>query len=100
MNIETFEVGEIAIGQALVYTTQFNGAECRVVGPLEIRKGKHPIAGAVPMLCYEVTWETGENLLVSPKNLRKKHPPKSQREIDTVVHWKDCAWSPHKEPVT
>jgi hypothetical protein len=97
MNEETFVVGEIAV---LAYCDRFPeliGAEVTIISPLQRMENR---AGNVWMGYETDLIHEGIQLCPRPSYLRKKRPPKSQREIDTIVPWKDCAWSPHKEAVT
>jgi hypothetical protein len=97
MNEETFVVGEIAILQNCTNFPELDGAEVTITGPLEL----HENASGKSWMGYETDLvHKGFLVFPAPHKLRKKRPPKSQREIDTVVPWKDCAWSPHKESVT
>lgn len=91
-----FKVGEIAILQNCIYDPSYNGEECTVLGRFT-GLGYHLKTGAIEYMKNEYLVETvrGDKVAVRHYQLRKKQPPK--REIDQVVSWENCAWSPVKE---
>jgi hypothetical protein len=98
MSAGTFKVGDVCVGQNFIYDTCRNAMECTIVAGLEMRACFHAVVGANRRYCYLVEWEDGVVATVGPMNLRRKEPPKPAREIDTVVSWSDCAWSPERVP--
>jgi hypothetical protein len=100
MNAGAFKVGDVCVGQGFVTEPTYNGAECVVIeymGVVYVRcrltgrnTGMHPT--------YRVEWAGGEVSYCAASHLRRKEPPKPAREIDTVVSWSDCAWSPERVP--
>jgi hypothetical protein len=94
---EQFKVGDIAVGIGFTTApnTNLNGMECEIIGPLQVRCVKLIPEGLdAYKLCYHVRWADGKETAAHPRNLRRKQPPKSAREIDTLVSWEDCAWKP------
>lgn len=72
-----FKVGDICIGQNMVWTTHYNGMDCEIVGPLELRRivDLSKDGQLIDELCYHVRWADGEETAVPPEKLRRK-PPK------------------------
>lgn len=91
-----FKVGDICVGQNLIYCPEINGMECTIVEGLEMRKWVLDNGEKGESLTYVVIWSDGERTAQAPHELRRKQPPK--REIDTVVSWKNCAWQPAGVP--
>lgn len=95
----TFKVGEIAIFQNARHFPHLNGQEVQILLGLDMHLTENPATGEVePQLTYHVAFPDGEKANARPDQLRKKEPPTSNREIDTLVPWSDCAWSPHMTP--
>lgn len=94
--MSAFKVGEIAIlqnmtGGAAIY----NGAECEVTEPLTRRT--MPVLN-IDIDVYTIRHPDGADAYVLESWLRKKQPPQSDSDINTVVEWKDCAWQPSRVP--
>jgi hypothetical protein len=92
-----FKVGDVCVGQNFEFNIERNGQECEVLRPM----GRHAavVQGhRVSGFWWRVRWSDGAETDVRPFNLRRKQPPKPAREIDTVVSWSDCAWSPERVP--
>lgn len=107
--MDTFSIGEIAIGQGFLVNTDFNGVEGEITGGLAPRLSVNKSTGEVVLIeSYQITWASGEKEHVAPKNLRKKKP--RNRDItetrENPISWDDVKtfegepiWQPEKETV-
>lgn len=70
------KVGDICVGQNLLYDTKGNGMLCEVIGGEEYFMC-YPIGGGLPYeeLCYEVKWADGAVTAQTRHELRKIDPP-------------------------
>jgi len=84
---EVLVVGDIGIITRTVYHHENLGRECLVIMPLDWYKVQQT---GEKMLSYKVELD-GRTFLVRPQNIRKKRPPRKDREI---VRWNDCPWQP------
>lgn len=73
--MSNFKVGEICIGQNMIYTTQYNGMECTVTGELTVRAYKCRDTGVrMHGVGYRVRWADGKVTFTKHHNLRRKPP--------------------------
>lgn len=94
--MSNFKVGDVCIGQNYVLSTERNGLECEILEGLQDRFFRNNHTQSLEYgQAYLVRWSDGDVWAVKHYQLRKKQPPK--REIDTIVSWENCAWSPEKE---
>lgn len=78
-----FKVGEVLVGQNFVNRIQRNGQECIVIEGLFVTDHWDDITGEKhgPEPMYRVEWPDGDQVLVRPRNLRRKHPPYGEQSI-------------------
>ncbi len=85
---EQFAVGEIAMVIAARFHAENIGQEVEIIGPLQMhysrQRGKY-------IRAYTMRRGDGEEFVVHPHHLRKKHPP---REDLQVTRWSECPWQP------
>lgn len=77
-----FRINEIAIGQNINSSPEYNGMECEVICGLQkqtVRWSDGRLTHDEPV--YEVTWANGETLCVRPNNLRKRHEPGNWEDL-------------------
>jgi hypothetical protein len=91
-----FKVGDVCVGQNFARNTDRNGVECEILALDGVRESRG-VSGVVGTW-WRVQWADGRVSNARTVNLRRKEPPKPAREIDTVVSWSDCAWSPERVP--
>ncbi len=92
MNVETFEIGEVAELQGLGKPFMFaNGQDCEIVDCLHPRTIVDITGTTAVMSTYTIRY-SGMCCAVFSGNLKKKtaHP-------NTVVAWQECDWQPTVE---
>lgn len=90
------KAGEVCVGQGFIASAHRNGMEC-VLLKFDGYRESTCVPGVFGSW-WTVQWAGGEISNARTVNLRRKEPPKPAREIDTVVSWSDCAWSPNMVP--
>lgn len=88
---EIFEVGEIAIMVSMCVWPEYNGCECEIIGPLQLREfwGDRAHTFSKSGICYRARTVDGRTVAVAPKNLRKKRLPPPREELGD---WELIPW--------
>ena len=87
--MSAFMVGEIVVGRNFVRQTQRNGAECEIIGPLQLRRLVYADAPSESVMAYRVRWANGDIESQPPIRLRKRRPP-STDESESRQAMLDC----------
>jgi hypothetical protein len=95
--MNNLKIYDVCIIHSLVSWPELNGQECTI---LEIQgectafdnRNQKFVRG----FFYKVLLPNEDTVSIRAINLRRKFLP--SREIDTVVSWSDCAWSPPQKP--
>lgn len=78
---EQFKLKDICIGQHLHPKSKYNGAECEIIGGLEMRGFLRVHTGEYDeAVCYKVQWADGYVTSQYPHQLRRKPPKQSDKE--------------------
>lgn len=76
------KVGEVCIGQNFIISTEANGMECVIIGPLVLCECLvEPIGRWVLDYRHLVRWSDGAIDNVPARNLRRKQPPAGEESI-------------------
>lgn len=89
-----FAIGEVAITRGFDEERK-NGHEVTIEIGKRFYDKKGDYFYAISMKGNPCLTHKSGQWLIKPCNLRKKKPPRQQREIDTVVPWDTCPWSPY-----
>lgn len=95
-----YQIGQVCIGQNIVYDDKYNGMECEIIGELIERTGKSKWGKEVTLDAYEVRWADGLEIYVLPEYLRPKHEPGSWDELEKMIGWRPNADKTIKESET
>lgn len=91
--MSAFKIGEILIGQNLIFETQCNGMECEIIGGLSLRRWENRATKEIGMSpLYLVRWADGIISAQAPHELRRRKPPPSDSHERTYMQkWRDMA---------
>lgn len=94
-NDESFQVGDICIGQNFTYATERNGMECEILETEGWAIATRDRTGLMERIFgYRIRWSDGRIGRQARKYLRRKQPPR----IDlNKARWADCPWQPTRE---
>lgn len=70
-----FKVGEVCLIHGLIIFTEYNGAECTILQPLQ----PHPEEPYSTELWHQVQNDDGFVGWIRPKNLKRKQPPEDKK---------------------
>jgi len=95
-----FSVGEIVELISSVIAPEFIGRDVTVLSELTYVPGGEHIDHCITTNAHLIKYPDGRNMWASPEVLRKKQPPKENKDITLTrkspISWDECEWSPER----